>query len=130
MDVVDLFNCNSKEKNMDFNGYQHQANMTAVYRERRLGKIIYPSLKLAGESGEFAEKIGKLIRDYDYDPETTELDEETRIGLAKEIGDVLWYCAVLATDLSYNLGQIAQMNLDKLNSRQERGVLAGSGDNR
>jgi NTP pyrophosphatase (non-canonical NTP hydrolase) len=50
--------------------------------------------------------------------------------MAKELGDVLWYLAQLATELELDLDQIAQDNLDKLLSRQQRGVLAGSGDDR
>ena len=50
--------------------------------------------------------------------------------MAKELGDVLWYVAQLATELELDLDKIAQANLDKLLSRQRRGVLSGSGDDR
>lgn len=115
---------------MELNQYQHQAGLTAIYHEKKLGTIIYPALKLTGEAGEVSEKIGKLIRDYDWDGTRDSLPEDKREDLAKELGDVLWYIANLATDLGYNLGQIAVMNLDKLGSRKERGVIGGSGDNR
>ena len=55
---------------------------------------------------------------------------EKKIEIAKEIGDVLWYCATLANDIGFDLETIGQMNYDKLHSRQERGMLHGSGDNR
>jgi hypothetical protein len=42
----------------------------------------------------------------------------------------MWYVAVLAYELDYDLETIAQNNLAKLASRKERGVLTGSGDNR
>ncbi len=50
--------------------------------------------------------------------------------MAKELGDVLWYVSQLASELGLDLDQIAQLNLDKLRSRQRRGVLSGSGDER
>jgi NTP pyrophosphatase (non-canonical NTP hydrolase) len=50
--------------------------------------------------------------------------------MAKELGDVLWYVAQLATELELELELIAQQNLEKLLSRQRRGVLSGSGDER
>jgi NTP pyrophosphatase (non-canonical NTP hydrolase) len=50
--------------------------------------------------------------------------------MSKELGDVLWYVAQLATELDLDLDEIAQENLDKLRSRQRRGVLSGSGDER
>jgi MazG nucleotide pyrophosphohydrolase domain len=50
--------------------------------------------------------------------------------MAKELGDVLWYVAQLASELGLDLDEIAQVNLDKLLSRQRGGVLSGSGDER
>jgi NTP pyrophosphatase (non-canonical NTP hydrolase) len=50
--------------------------------------------------------------------------------IASEIGDVIFYGTSLAMIFGFNLGDIIRMNMEKLNSRQERGVLQGSGDNR
>lgn len=91
-----------------------------------IGKnFIYPTLGLAGESGEVAEKIKKVIRD-----KNGVADEETKEMIKKELGDVLWYVAQLATELGLSLDEIAENNITKLASRLERGVLQGSGDNR
>lgn len=110
-------------ENMELNQYQGMALETAIYPEKY--KVLYPALGLAGEAGEVADKVKKVIRDAEG-----ELDEDRKLAIAQEIGDVLWYCAVLADDLGYELETIAQMNYRKLKSRKERGVLGGSGDNR
>jgi NTP pyrophosphatase (non-canonical NTP hydrolase) len=96
--------------------YQERVMTTAIYKD----KILYTALGLCGEAGEVAEKIKKWLRD-------GELDD---IELAKELGDVMWYVAALSNDLGYDLSEIAEMNLIKLQSRKARGMLGGSGDNR
>lgn len=108
---------------MSLNEYQKGALETAVYPEQY--RVIYPALGLAGEAGEVADKIKKVIRD-----EGGKVDEQRRLDVAKEIGDVLWYCAVLASDLGFELEEIGRMNYEKLKSRKERGKIGGSGDNR
>ena len=80
---------------------------------------------LAGDAGEVANKVKKIIRD---GPES--MPEDWREQLASEIGDVLWYCAALATDLNLTLGMIAGQNEAKLSRRKEQGTLSGSGDKR
>lgn len=109
---------------MDLNKYQTEALKTAVYPNMG-SNFPYPALGLAGEAGEVADKLKKVIRDNDG-----VLTDPVRDAVAKELGDVLWYVSVLAFELDYNLEEIAQNNLAKLASRQERGVLTGSGDNR
>jgi NTP pyrophosphatase (non-canonical NTP hydrolase) len=56
--------------------------------------------------------------------------EERRRAMAKELGDVLWYVSQITSELGLELEEIAQANLEKLLSRQRRGVLSGSGDER
>jgi NTP pyrophosphatase (non-canonical NTP hydrolase) len=109
---------------MEFNEYQKEARRTAMYPN--LGKnFVYPTLGLAGESGEVAEKIKKVIRDGNG-----VVSDEKKEELSKELGDVLWYVANLAEELGLELEFIAQRNLEKLRSRQDRGKLKGDGDNR
>ena len=105
------------EDELSLDKYQQEALSTAIYPQNKA--LEYLALKLCGESGEVAEKIGKSIRD------NKPLDDKE---LAKELGDVLWYIANLAQFLGYDLSEVAQMNLDKLADRQNRGVLGGSGD--
>ena len=114
-----------------FDRYQEQcANEFAFYP----GYLIYPALGLAGEAGEVVEKVKKLVRDdempLDENFNTNDLDAEKRMAIAYELGDVMFYVAMIADDIDYTLGEIAEMNLQKLADRKERGHLRGSGDNR
>jgi NTP pyrophosphatase (non-canonical NTP hydrolase) len=104
--------------------YQELSRRTATYPGAG-DNIVYPTLGLAGEAGEVAEKVKKLLRDDDG-----VMSDERREALAGELGDVLWYVAQVATEAGLDLEEIAQGNLDKLLSRQRRGVLSGSGDSR
>lgn len=104
--------------------YQQRSRCTATYPDAG-DNIVYPTLGLAGEAGEVAEKVKKLLRD-----DGGVMSDERRAALAGELGDVLWYVAQVATEAELDLQEIAQGNLDKLLSRQERGVLSGSGDER
>ena len=106
---------------MTLNEYQQAALTTATYTH----SIIYPALGLTGEAGEVADKVKKVLRDNDG-----VFDEHRKMEIAKELGDVLWYIANMADDLGFKLEEIAQMNVNKLASRAQRGVLGGSGDNR
>ena len=109
---------------MRFSEYQRRSRATAVYPD--LGSnIAYPALGLCGEAGETAEKVKKAMRD-----DGGTLTQERREAIAAELGDVLWYVAQVATEAGLDLEEVAQANLDKLLSRQERGVLSGSGDSR
>ena len=109
---------------MDFFEYQSLAQETADYP--RIGDFcIYPALGLCGEAGEVAEKIKKIFRDHDGIFSSDDVE-----GLKKELGDVLWYIAMLSTELGLSLDEVAQTNIDKLSSRKARGQLHGSGDER
>jgi NTP pyrophosphatase (non-canonical NTP hydrolase) len=108
---------------MNFDDYQAAAKLTAVYPD--YARVYYPALGLCGEAGEVANKVKKVFRD-----DNGQVSDEKRAALKGEIGDVLWYVAGLASDLSLSLNECAEENIAKLNSRKERGVLQGSGDNR
>jgi NTP pyrophosphatase (non-canonical NTP hydrolase) len=108
---------------MQLSEYQRLSRRTAEYP--REAWLAYPALGLAGEAGEVAEHAKKAIRD-----DGGAITEERREALAKELGDVLWYAAQIATELGLELDEIASANLEKLRSRQRRGVLSGSGDER
>ncbi len=109
---------------MRFNEYQHLAKQTAVGlavgEGDPLDGLIYLTLGLAGESGEVVEKIKKAWRN----GSTVEKD------IVRELGDVLWYLAMIATKLGVDFSTVAEVNVDKLSDRQKRGVLRSEGDDR
>ena len=109
---------------MNLNDYQKEAHKTAKYV--KIGEeYVYPTLGLAGEAGELANKVKKVFRD-----KGGELDEETKEALKMELGDILWYVAEIASVLELPMEEVADANLKKLASRNNRGAIGGSGDNR
>ncbi len=116
---------------MELNDYQKQALATDSFLRQEavvpvtemafLAKV----LGLVGESGEFAEKIKKIIRNNDGI-----MSENERVEILKELGDVLWYIASLSSYLGSDLESVAQNNLDKLADREKRDVIKSEGDNR
>ena len=110
---------------MNFDDYQKQALKTVITTDDELKDRLHWVLGINGEAGEIAEKAKKIIRD--KQGIMNDLDRE---AFGKEIGDVLWYLAVFADHLGLKLEDIATANLEKLASRQKRGKLGGSGDNR
>ena len=104
--------------------YEMKAGQTAIFPKRQA--LEYLALGLTSEAGEVAGKVKKIIRD-GADIEDYELK---KIAIAAEIGDVIWYCAMLAKEVGVPLNDIMKDNLKKLHGRKVRGTLHGSGDNR
>jgi len=106
---------------MELDEYQQLALRTAGHRENTEQVLLYTALGLTGESGEVAEMIKKTF--FHHHP----LDRE---ALAKELGDVLWYLAVMADALGKSLDDIARQNIDKLRQRYPEGFSAARSLNR
>jgi NTP pyrophosphatase (non-canonical NTP hydrolase) len=106
--------------------YQVLARSSAMYPgQGTFQGLTYCALKLNGEAGEIAEKVGKAWRDAGG-----RVSDERREALILELGDVLWYLANIAEELETTLEHCAERNLAKLASRRARGTLSGSGDDR
>lgn len=108
--------------------YVDSLNIPNEADRQRLHKLLstlYCTLGLLGEAGEIAEKIKKIIRD-----KNCEIDINDQSLLIKEQGDVLWYVGASARELNSSIEYVADQNIEKLQSRKQRGVLNGSGDNR
>jgi len=104
--------------------YQRRAADTAIFPKEKA--LEYLTLGLTGEAGEIANKVKKLLRD----GADREGYHEKLNAIGKELGDVMWYCAMLAKEVDMNLGRIMEDNLDKLADRKARNRLQGDGDNR
>lgn len=131
---------------------RHGLNVTDEYQKLATKSAIYPgqgtplgldyvALKLNGEAGEFAEHVGKAMRDDNLMQIVDEpfqngdvlmrfkpLTDDRRALIIKEIGDVLWYLSAACNELGINLSEAALTNLEKLADRTERNALRGSGD--
>lgn len=120
---------------MELDQYQAKALSTVVFPEE--WGIAYCALKLSGEAGEVAEEVGKAIRAGELvfpmgsaptgSAARDSAPEKLREALRDELGDVLWYVAVLAHQLNYSLEEIAAANLAKLQARKQRGELKHHG---
>jgi NTP pyrophosphatase (non-canonical NTP hydrolase) len=127
---------------MDFDEYKELTQKTAIYPEAARNAVraaqvstgatlekwlglAYVTGKLNGEAGEVAEEVFKAMRDDQCD-----ITVDRLIKIRSELGDLLYYAACIAVITGMSLEEIAAENIEKLQSRKERGVLKGSGSNR
>lgn len=109
----------------DMDLYQQRALLTAVFPQEVA--LEYLTLGLVGEAGELANKIKKLMRGDHQSP----LEKVKAHGLIiQEIGDILWYIAVLADEFDTPLSVVAVSNLLKLSQRYQKNLILGAGDER
>ena len=115
---------------MQFNDYSIKAISTLTDKESHQygdvdARLMSQVLGLSGEAGEVMEKFKKILRD-----KNGKISEDDHAAIIKELGDVLWYVNSAAHLLGSSLEEVARLNNEKLASRQQRGQLHGSGDNR
>jgi len=96
-----------------------QAYVNKLFMENRELKDLYVmSTGTAGEAGEVMEKLKKYVRDKTLDKETLKL----------ELGDVLYYLCRIASQFGMSFQDVMEANVNKINSRKQRGTMRGSGD--
>ena len=105
--------------------YQEKAHSTAFYKGMYKKDWTYPVTGLASEAGEVCGKFAKAVRD-----SNGYISEARKEDIIKELGDVCWFVAEIATVFDVKLSEVMEKNLEKLEDRKKRGVLSGSGDNR
>lgn len=109
---------------MNFKEYQEAAFKTALYPGQGTESgIFYTALGLAGEAGEVANQVKKIMRD-DFGV----VHPTRKAQIRNELGDVLWYISQACIELGLEMDDVAQNNIARLRDRQERGTLRGSGD--
>ena len=110
---------------MTFNEYQKKALETAIFNKDPLMDKTIWAMGISGEAGEVLEKWKKIVayRDGKVTPDDL-------LEIKKELGDVLWYIALLSHSLDIELGDVVELNIEKLASRKARDVQKGQGDNR
>lgn len=86
-----------------------------------LGEVFNACLGLAGEVGEMNDMIKKWV---------FHEKELNFIHLKKELGDVMWYVAMMCQSMDWNLDDILQMNVDKLKARYPEGFDVIKANNR
>lgn len=112
-------------KTEHFEDYQKESRKTWGKGVKGVDPLIYDTLGMLNEGGEFAGKVKKIFRD--KEGMISDIDKE---ALKSELGDVLWYFTQICTELDITLEEVAEANLIKIFSRKERNKLHGDGDNR
>lgn len=113
---------------MELKTYAEKIEALAAYPEALQGTqaaVCYTALGLAGEAGEVANQIKKVLRDDDG-----RVSDSRRAALAAELGDVAWYFVMLCRELGLDPGRVLGENVDKLQARLARGTIRGDGDER
>lgn len=121
LDAGDIQNMDARTAGLDL--YQQKAAMYAVFPDS--DGVPYLALGIASEAGEVAGKVKKIIRD-----KHGFISQEDRDAILAEVGDVLWYAAMLCTRLGAPLSEVADGNIAKLEDRRLRNKIHGEGDNR
>lgn len=99
----------------------HDSFLPFPQYECDFGGVMNASLGLSGEVGEFNDMLKKWIfHEKDLDVE----------HLKKELGDVMWYVAMMCQSFGWNLDEILQMNVDKLKARYPEGFDVAKANNR
>lgn len=124
---------------MTLNEYQDKAATTCTASSMNDTYLLFG---LMAEVGELADKVAKAKRKEIISissnnilpalptKEHPEAFDEFVQGFVKELGDVLWFVAMIAKHTGLALEEVAQLNLDKLADRAKRGMIIGEGDNR
>lgn len=106
--------------NYTFSEYQRDAGRTINHR-LPLGDVErHAVFGMCGEVGELQSLYQKAYQGHEFD----ELHAE------KEVGDLLWFVAEYCTVMGWNMGDVAELNIDKLRARYPEGFDTDKSKNR
>src|SRR5258708_2615635 len=97
---------------LSFDSYQRLAMRTRGVYKSTNDQLICGSLGLSGETGEFIDKVKKIL----YHSKEIPSSE-----LKAELGDIIWYLALISDSLGFTLSDIANENIMKLEKRYPNG---------
>lgn len=100
---------------MTFDGYQKASKRTINYALPHHDQLANAALGISDEAGEVAGLVKKMLY---------QGHQANATKLADEMGDVLWYLALLATTMGFSLGDVAAANVKKLEARYPKGFRA------
>ena len=109
----------------DIDKYQQESSKQRQYKGAIKHAIVYPAFGLAGEVGEFHEKLKKIFRD-----KAGQISDDDLQELKLELGDIAWYVAVCADVLGLKMSDVLDTNLQKTADRRRRDMVSGEGDHR
>ncbi len=96
---------------MDLNEYQKLCQKTAVKIRNKEKELMTWGLGVSGEAGDVAGCIKKTIIHRDNQKE----------GIRENVGDTLWYLAMICNFFGWNLEDIMKENIKKLEKRHSKG---------
>lgn len=112
---------------MEINEYQERAMGTCLESSRNW---CYMSDGLVEEVGELKGVVAKAVRhgEASVDGNSLVAVEAVRERMRKELGDVIWMVAGVASVMGWSLEEVAEGNLAKLAARKAAGTIDGRGD--
>jgi hypothetical protein len=119
----------------NFKEYEDFTDTTAVYQCKEVAELSYLTLGIASEAGEVAGKVKRIFRgDYNEQDkqiiEISDIPEDVRLGILKELGDICWYICRTSKLLGASYEYLHSQNKHKLEARLLAHKLMGEGDNR
>jgi NTP pyrophosphatase (non-canonical NTP hydrolase) len=100
-----------EEIKMNLQEYQNLCKLTAKKFDNDEKEIMTWGLGVAGEAGDVAGCIKK----------TFSHDNDQKQGIKENIGDMLWYAAMICNFFNWNFDEVLQENIEKLKKRYPEG---------